>query len=192
MALACARDAPRNDARGPDLRSELLARVQEDQAVREAVAAELRAGRVPGSELIAQMHATDSANVAWLKGVVAQSGWPMPEQVGADGVNAAFLLLQHADADPAFQERMLPVLDSAYAAGQIDGESVALLTDRVARAKGEPQCYGTQASIVDGRLVVDPIEDSLHVDERRARMGLLPLARYLQLLDSVYAPGTQR
>jgi hypothetical protein len=128
MALACAGDAPRNIARVPRLRSELLARVHEDQAVRESIAVAFRARRTPRSALVARLQATDSANGAWLKVAIAQNGWPTPPQVGMDGVNAAILLRQHAEADPAFQEHMLPVLDSAYAAGQIDGESVALFT----------------------------------------------------------------
>jgi hypothetical protein len=37
-------------------------------------------------------------------------------------------------------------------------------------------------------MVLDPIEDSAHVDQRRAALGMPPLREYVRVLDSVYAP----
>lgn len=169
------------------LRAELLLRVRHDQAIRDSFAAELRATGSISAATGQRMLAIDSANTTWLKGVVSARGWPTRAAVGKEALDAAFLLVQHADHDPAFQARMLPLLERAYAAGEIDGGPVALLTDRVAKAQGRPQRYGSQATIRDGRVIIDPIEDSAHVDERRARMGLPPLADYVRILDSVYA-----
>jgi hypothetical protein len=78
------------------------------------------------------------------------------------------------------------LLESAHRRGQAQGQHVALLTDRLARARGEPQVYGTQAMLRDGRMAVGPIRDSSGVDARRAAIGLPPLAEYLRVLDSVY------
>ncbi len=47
-------------------------------------------------------------------------------QVGADGVNAATLLIQHADADPGFQADVLPLFEAAHRAGDVTGQEVAL------------------------------------------------------------------
>ncbi|MFL5507672.1 MAG: DUF6624 domain-containing protein [Gemmatimonadales bacterium] len=171
----------------PSLRAELLERRRHDQAIRDSFAAELRATGGISPTTGQRMLATDSANTGWLKGIVSAGGWPTRAAVGDDGLEAAFLLVQHADHDPAFQARMLPLLDRAHAVGEVDGGPVALLTDRVAKAQGRPQRYGSQATIRDGRVFIDPIEDSAHVDERRARMGLMPLADYVRILDSVYA-----
>ena len=88
-------------------------------------------------------------------------------------------------AIPRFR-RVLPFLEAAHRRGQAQGQHVALLTDRLARARGEPQIYGTQAALRDGRMTADPIRDSSGVDARRAAMGLQPLAEYLRVLDSVY------
>lgn len=173
------------------LRAELLARMRHDQAIRDSFAAELRATGSISATTGQRMLAIDSANTTWLKGVVSVRGWPTRAAVGDEALTAAFLLVQHADHDPAFQARMLPLLERAHAAGEIDGGPVALLTDRVAKAQGRPQRYGSQATIRDGRVIIDPIEDSARVDERRARMGLPPLADYVRVLDSVYAkPGS--
>ncbi len=97
--------------------------------------------------------------------------------------------MQHADRDTSFQARVLPLLEAAHRRGQAQGQHVALLTDRLATARGEPQVYGTQAALSDGRMVVGPIRDSSDVDARRTAMGLPPLAEYLRVLDSLYVGG---
>ena len=145
-----------------------------------------QAGELPDSLDVARAMSVDSANTRWLNIVVAQRGWPGRTLVGADGANAAFLLAQHADRDTAFQAQMLPLVTSAYDAGEVEGQAVALLTDRVAVARGRPQVYGSQASVVAGRVVLKPIADSAGVDARRARLGLPPLGVYVRLLDSLY------
>jgi hypothetical protein len=63
---------------------------------------------------------------------------------------------------------------------------VALLTDRLASARGLPQEYVTRADLRDGQIAVKPIRDSAQVDARRATMGLPPMTEYLRVLDSVY------
>lgn len=168
------------------LHRELLRRAEADQAVRLDLMRKQQRGESPDSLDFDRVLAVDTANTAWLEGVVAARGWPGRSLVGTDGANAAFLLVQHADRDTAFQARVLPMLERAYATGDAEGQQVALLTDRLAVARGKPQVYGSQADITGGRVVLKPIVDSVHVDARRARMGLLPLADYVRLLDSVY------
>ncbi len=169
-----------------DMKRELLRRVAADQAAREQLIASMRTSTTPDSATIAKLSAVDTANTAWLRGMVEQHGWPDRSVIGDDGASAAFLLVQHADRDTAFQARILPALEAAYRRGQAEGQHVALLTDRLARARGEPQVYGTQAVLRGGRRAVSPIRDSIRVDARRATMGLPPLAEYLRVLDSVY------
>lgn len=74
----------------------------------------------------------------------------------------------------------------AYRSGNANGQDVALLTDRVASARGQPQVFGTQADIIDGRVVLKPIVDSVNVDARRASIGLPSMKVYLRVLDSAY------
>jgi hypothetical protein len=168
------------------LRTELLHRAATDSAVREAFTAGYRAGSEPDAVAAARVIAIDSANTAWLAAVVARHGWPGRRRVGQDGTDAAFLLVQHADRDTAFQVRTLPMLERAYRSGEASGHHVALLTDRVATARGEPQVYGTQADVRNGHPVIKTIADSAGVDRRRAAVGLPPLAEYLRILESVY------
>lgn len=173
------------------LRAELLRRDSTDQAVREQIAVVLRAGKQPDSALVARQNGVDAENTKWLAAIVARRGWPGRSLVGVDGANAAWVLVQHADADTAFQSRVLSLLDRAYRAGEATGEQLALLTDRVATARRAPQEYGTQLDIVAGRAVLKPVRDSANVDTRRAVVGLPPLREYLRIIDSVYTPRAQ-
>jgi hypothetical protein len=54
----------------------------------------------------------DAANTLWLKEVVSERGWPTYSDVGIDGGDAAWLILQHADDDPEFQRQCLELMES--------------------------------------------------------------------------------
>ncbi len=173
------------------LRDELLARKQTDQAIRDTLVQFMQRGEIPDSTLRLRMEAIDSANTSWLKQVVAEYGWPGRSLVGPEGANAAYLIAQHAIHDPEFQAEALRLMEVAYRAGEMEGSQVAYLTDRVAVQAGRPQRYGSQFKIRDGVIVFDPIEDSATVDERRAALGLAPLAEYARQADSIFAPRVE-
>jgi hypothetical protein len=90
-----------------DLREELLQRSEQDQAP--------RGTPEPDFET---MVSVDADNLAWLKDVVTEVGWPGRSMVGEDGAHAAWLLAQHADQDPAFQRGCLELLTQAVASGE--------------------------------------------------------------------------
>lgn len=189
VALGCgAHDRPALTPWDDALRVELLRRVAADQEARERFVAALQAGTAPDTGLFIELKTIDSSNALWLQEAVARHGWPERDVVGEEGARAAFLLVQHADHDTAFQAAMLPALDAAFRRGQAEGQSVALLTDRLAVARHEPQVFGSQTTVTDGRITFAPIADSGGVDARRARMGLPPLDEYRRVLDSVYGP----
>jgi hypothetical protein len=52
--------------------------------------------------------------------------------------------------------------------------------------EGKPQRFGTQFQLVDGKLVAFPIDDRVHLDERRAKVGLDPIAKYVKDLGELY------
>ena len=103
----------------------------------------------------------DGDNLAWLKAQVQQSGFPTVAQVGEQGMSAAFLLVQHADRDPAFQMSVLELLNRRGADKGIKDSERALLTDRVLHAQKKPQRYGTQFGADPahpGKMVMAPVE----------------------------------
>lgn len=164
------------------LRAELLARADRDQRARELLFA--KPGAPADAKSWAPINAVDAANLAWLKQVVDRHGWPSPRLVGRDGAQAAWLLVQHADADPAFQHRCLDLMEHA---GDIDPSNLALLTDRVLLAEGKPQRFGTQFQTGDdGIMRVRPLEDASGLDARRAAVGLPSMVDYKAKLSEMY------
>jgi len=122
--------------------------------------------------------AIDAKNVARLVEILEAHGWPGSTLVGETACKSAFLVLQHADL--ATQKRYLPLLREATAAGEIETTALPMLEDRVRMREGRDQLYGSQlVHGEDGKPALWPIEDEAHVDERRASVGLPPLAEYL-------------
>ena len=104
-------------------------------------------------------------------------GWPGATLVGEDGADAAWLVLHHAIGDPVLQRRCLPLLVEAAVQGEIPAWHPATLLDGIRFYEGRPQVYGSMFDWDEsGRLVPWAIEDAERVDERRASVGLPPLA----------------
>jgi hypothetical protein len=158
-----------------DLLAELLHRADRDQAAR----------RMPEPEM-EMVTSVDADNLAWLKQVVAEVGWPGRSVVGEDGAHAAWLLAQHADSDPTFQRTCLDLVTQAAACGEASPVELAYLTDRVLLAEGKSQEYGTQFTGREGRWVPRRLRDPENVDERRAAMGLGTLAADMARMTAEY------
>lgn len=171
-----ANEAKLNAAQEPALRDELLKMAEQDQAARREAAR----GNFQNKEANERMAAVDRKNTARLKEVIAQKGWPGLTLVSKRAAHAAWMMVQHADLDRDFQKQCLPLLEKAVAQGEAEGQDLAYLTDRVLVADKKPQRYGTQFATVDGKTVLQPLEDEAHVDERRAAVGLGTLAEYME------------
>ena len=189
LAAPLAAQPPAADSvRNPALRSELLEMGRVDQEVREGFSAE----RMQDTAFLRRMSSVDSAHTGRMRQILREHGWPGRTLVGAEAANAAFLLIQHT-ADNELQREGLRLMQAA-APGEVRLPDVAYLTDRVRVRQGLTQLYGSQFSMVDGRWVADPIEDPARLDERRAAMGLPPMADYVRMVqeatgDTVHVPG---
>ena len=139
--------------------------------------------------LMKKQNAADRKNMARLDAIVRQYGWPGRSVAGNRGSQAAFLILQHADL--SHQQKYLPLLKEAATKGEANAADAATLEDRVLVGEGKPQIYGTQVHFgpeTGGRWELYPIVDEEHVDERRTRIGLPPMADYLKLFGLEYRP----
>lgn len=97
--------------------------------------------------------------------------------VGEEGAEAAWLIAQHAIGLPRFQRKCLLMLEEAAAARRAPAWQAAMMHDRVRSFEGRPQLYGTSFDWDHkGEMSPCPIEDEDRVDERRAAVGLPPLA----------------
>jgi hypothetical protein len=137
-------------------------------------------------QALAEMNALDAKHTARLKEIVARHGWPGKSLVGEKAAHAAWLLLQHADADPAFQRRCLDLMTKAPP-DEVSPKDIAYLTDRVLLAEGKPQRFGTQfRKDESGKWVPKTLEDPEHVDERRKAADLEPMADYARGIAQTY------
>jgi hypothetical protein len=159
-----------------DVRRELLAMAARDLSVRMELAAD-------GSlfhRYHPRMQAVHDANAARLAVIMDGHGWPGEPQVGRDGAEAAWLIAQHAIAQPAMQRAALTALWEATRRGEVPALQAAMLEDRIRAFEGRPQRYGTQFDWdANGELSPLPIEDTDGLDDRRRMLGLLPLEQEL-------------
>lgn len=148
---------------------EIIAMAKVDQEMRHAAAS----GRSRWDPTV------DAKNTARLRSIIAQVGWPTRSRVGDHAEHQAWLLVQHADADPDFQRECFELM-RREPPSEVCAKHLAYLEDRIRTGEGRPQLYGTQLhQQPDGTLAPAALEDAEHVDERRAAVGLEPLADYL-------------
>jgi hypothetical protein len=171
------------------LRKDLLAMVEEDQAIRNEM---IKQGvDHPSKEILARIEVIDRQNTLRIKSIIKKYGWPGPGFVGWDGSYAAFLLVQHADH--LTQQELLPLMQTEYRKGNLSGPNYALFIDRVLVNAGKPQIYGSQLKPFDqwkaGEPAFYPIDDEANVDKRRAEVGLSPLAEYRESMKRMYHPA---
>lgn len=127
----------------------------------------------------------DRQHTAKLKQIILQHGWPSISLVGVEAAHAAWLLVQHADHDLAFQEECLRLM-KALPAVEVSLPNIAYLTDRILTSRGKPQLYGTQFQGVNKELKPQPIKDRKNLDTRRSNMGLGPFDDYERFMYKTF------
>ncbi|AHJ97831.1 hypothetical protein Hsw_2236 [Hymenobacter swuensis DY53] len=124
-----------------------------------------------------------------LEKIVRQVGYPGFQQVGEKSANNFWLLVQHADAYPAFQRQVLELMLSEVKRKNASPVNYAYLTDRVAINAGKPEEYGTQVEYKGpglGKAVPRSLRDPKNVDKRRAAIGMEPLQQYLDMMSGLH------
>jgi hypothetical protein len=159
----------------PDLRSALLDMAEKDQDARMKIG---QGDEKQQQAAVARVAAVDRAHGEDMKEFVDAYGWPTIDMVARDGTRAAWLLVQHADHDVAFQRHCLEHMQKLVDTQQVFAGDVAYLTDRVKVNEGKPQVFGTQFHTVGNQLVPRKMIDPPNVDKRRASMGLGTLEEY--------------
>jgi len=164
------------------LKRELLKMRDDDQGIRNMVNAAPQAQK---PAITKEMESTDIRLTAHLKTILAEKGWPTISLVGAEASQAAATILVHSP-DHDWQRRMLPLLQKLVEQDEIFGSDIADLTDRILVSEGKPQEFGTQFKQVDGKMVMLPVKDPKHLEQRRAKYLLPPMPVYRQLISDMY------
>ena len=128
----------------------------------------------------------DSFNLAMAKKIIAKYGYPGYNLVGEDGSNRFWAIVQHCDDDVPFQLLVLKLMYKQVLRKNASGENYAYLQDRVLVNGHKKQLYGTQLRYnpASRKSHPFPIQDSLHVNDRRRQMGMGTLAEYINMNDS--------
>ena len=157
----------------PDLRDQIRLMAEEDQRVRQ------RKDFDP-----AKMEATDAENAKPLLAIIEKYGVPTVSMVGPKAATGFVVMAQHQPAD--FRERIVAGLKANVDAGEADPEAYALVYDRLARNMGRNQLYGTQLECTaGGTLAESPLDDPATVNQRRAKLGMLRLAVYEDVVRTI-------
>ena len=127
-----------------------------------------------------QIQAADLNNLNEAKKILQKYGWPKISEIGKDGSNNFWLIVQHGDHDVKFQKLALSKMEKFVGTKEIDMENYAFLYDRVQCNLNYKQLYGTQVIWTEnGRATgFRNILKEDHVDKRRRSIGLLPLRIY--------------
>ena len=164
---------------------ELATRASADRAIRSRLDYS-RLNDPAQQKLMQQMEIVDRANTARLNVLVEHCGFPDQERHGEQAQRDAWLLVQHADHDVAFQKRVLSRLEKmAGQRGEPVRRNFAYLADRIAVAEKRPQQYGTQLMAPAERpceFDFNPMDDRAKVEKRRAALGLPPLDIYKEIV----------
>ncbi len=181
----------------PEIRAELLKRMEKDQSARRKMTDLFGPNQPKGEEaekkreaVLKETTAVDQENYEWFKPLVEKHGWLGKTAVGKDGAFAAWLLVQHFDRHPEFQKSCLALMEK-MPLGEVSPSNLAYLTDRVLRADGKPIRYGTQVMQKDGKFTVGDVEDPENLDSRRASVGLGPMSEYLKMFDQRSSPSAE-
>lgn len=168
-----------------------------DQALRTAFSWEMAADapKLPDgmkryllAQLASRTIAQDFENTAMLKGAVAKDGWPKRSASVAVS-EAAWLLAQHADQDPAFQLRALRMMEPLVAGNEVSPRNYAYLYDRIMLKLTGKQRYATQfAACNAGARELRPLEPGHDLAADRKAMGLDTIEDYRATMDKVFGP----
>ncbi|MFF0541016.1 DUF6624 domain-containing protein [Streptomyces coelicoflavus] len=166
----------------PDLARELIARAAQSAARR---ARRVR-NRLDAVDLGQDRHA-EHADTKVLRRILAEHDWPGHRLVGPDAARAAWSIALHADDEPDFQRAATTLLKRAVQDGDARIQHWAHLHDRALVNSGRPQEFGTQLVLGAAGVELCPLRMPQLLDQRRAAVGLPPIAVALDTVRRRYA-----
>ena len=147
----------------------------------------------PRAFLYKKMHETDSLNYSACRSILARRGFPNYNLVGKASCNNYWLLVQHQDLRPAFQDSVLAKMKPEVDLGLASGIDYAYLMDRVKINTGQQQVYGTQMRLNQEGTSYEPLPviEPEKLNERRKAVGMGSIEKYIETMNTNYH-GTLR
>lgn len=129
--------------------------------------------------LLEVLRQKDQANLRFVTSLIEKHGWLGPQEIGLQGAQALFLVIQHADLST--QKKYYPLMLKAEQEGKMLSSNVAILEDRIAVREGRPQIYGSQGFFDDQhkKTLIYPLVDPENIDMLRTARGLPVMKDYM-------------
>lgn len=147
--------------------SELIGMAKNDQVLRK-------------NHNITEMLRVDKANSVRLQEIIKQYGWPDSGRFSKGASEGAWLILQHASHDRAFQREGLELMKQITEGGVHPGH-IAYLEDRVTLFENDVQIYGTQGYCEGSIFVLSPVKNEKDINVRRRNAKLPPIEVYIEM-----------
>lgn len=138
--------------------------------------------------IINKIKLIDSLNYYQLKNIFSNYGFPNYDQVGQNGSHDFWLLVQHQDRHPGFQDSVLAKMKIEVDLKKAAAINYAYLLDRVRVNSGEKQVYGTQCMLNEDKTsyIPQPVIDPEKLNERRLSIGLDSIENYIEGMNRSY------
>ncbi len=138
--------------------------------------------------IVFHLKETDSLNYFRLQSIFQKYGFPNFDLVGQTGSSNFWLLMQHQDSHPQFQEQVLLKMKDEMEKGKASKINYAYLLDRVKVNTGQLQVYGTQMKLNSTETSYEPkpILEPDKINERRKSVGLDTIESYTETMNSRY------
>ena len=122
------------------------------------------------------------------KEILDKYGFVGYDIVGKQGSFNFWLIVQHSDHNPEFQNEVLEKMKVEVDRKNAESRNYGLLVDRVKLNLGQGQVYGTQVTYNKhtGQAYPRKLIDSVNVNERRKAVGLEPLEIYLNEMSEMH------
>ncbi|AXY72973.1 hypothetical protein D3H65_02875 [Paraflavitalea soli] len=155
------------------------------------IAANIPSGKYKELSREAWQHYKDSVfgnHKEIMENIFNRYGFPGYDLVGKDGSHHYWLMVQHCDKWPAFQEKVLTAMKKQVDKKNASPSDYAYLTDRVLLNTGRKQIYATQVTYnTDScQALPRPTQDSLLINVHRKEMGLGSIEEYLNTMSSMH------
>lgn len=181
----------------PTLYRELVAMEEADQEARINTINVRKSKGIDSDEFkqqYLQLKAITRKHQVRMKAIIKNYGWPTISKVGLEGASAAWILVQHADDAPLFQQQCVKLLAKAWKNNEVNGSHYAYLLDKVNIAFGKKQVFGTQTHVnpLTGKSLYAPIQAESNIQNKRNEVGLRwSIVDYAQKLGFTYQPVSQ-
>ncbi|MCF2875298.1 MULTISPECIES: tetratricopeptide repeat protein [unclassified Tenacibaculum] len=119
-------------------------------------------------------------NFAAMEKLISENGWPSYSMVGKLAADGPLLIINHHEKE-SVRIKYLPKIKQACLDGEGSCVEYAKIQDRILVNTGKLQLYGMQFRYnKERKLEPFPLQNPNNVDERRKKIGLEPLKKYLK------------